>query len=515
MSLICRCGRETPSPRQSVRTLAVVRVFFTGGSGKAGRHAIRYLVEQGHRVVNGDMVPLGVPGVADLRIDLTIAGQVFNALSAYAGLTSWSLAACSPLRRRRAFRAIPAILVRPDNETFRINTLSTYNVIDAAVKLGIRKVIFASAETTYAICFAEGEVRPEYVPIDEEHPTVPHDSYAMSKVVNEVTARSFQARTGIDIYGLRINNVIEPHEYETKFPAFVDDPGLRRRNIFAYIDARDLEQMVDCCLRTDGLGYEIFDVSNDDTSVGIPSDEVYERFYAGSRVDATWVATRRLRQRQGQTPRRIRAAPFLAQRTQVRPAAHWRTRGGPRSPEVARTSPELRVHEPVTVCARPAELRRGHCDCTSRYGEGLSKQSFAPVTKVFEVDAGSRSPLVRCTECIQRRRSLCSPGAPAQSSKGPGRDGRTSTGVRGSWSGTQDAPGDAGRHASVDDMLDAALAAWSARRILFMAAPSRCLTHRRKDRMVARSPFGHNSDRVGRSPMHRLASENPTQIQRQ
>jgi nucleoside-diphosphate-sugar epimerase len=49
--------------------------------------------------------------------------------------------------------------------------------------------------------------------VDEEHPTVPHDSYAMSKVCNEATARSFQARTGFDIYALRINNVIEPHEY--------------------------------------------------------------------------------------------------------------------------------------------------------------------------------------------------------------------------------------------------------------------------------------------------------------
>lgn len=39
----------------------------------------------------------------------------------------------------------------------------------------------------------------------------------MSKVTNEVTARSFQARTGADIYGLRINNVIEPHEYAELF----------------------------------------------------------------------------------------------------------------------------------------------------------------------------------------------------------------------------------------------------------------------------------------------------------
>mgnify|MGYP001815548048 FL=1 len=259
-----------------------MRIFFTGGSGKAGRHAIEHLVGQGHEVTNGDLVPAGLADVPDLRVDLTDAGQVFNALSAYA--RHGELEPGTGVPRYDAvvhFAAVPAILIRPDNETYRVNTLSTYNVLDAAVKLGIPKVIFASSETTYGICFADGEVKPQYVPVDEEHPTVPEDSYAMSKVVNEVTARSFQARSGIDIYGLRINNVIEPHEYATEFPAFVDDPALRRRNIFAYIDARDLGHMVDCCLRTDGLGYEVFNVSNDDTSVGITSAEVRRRFYEG------------------------------------------------------------------------------------------------------------------------------------------------------------------------------------------------------------------------------------------
>ncbi len=259
-----------------------MRVFFTGGSGKAGRHAVAHLVEQGHNVVNGDLVPLGHPGVPDIRIDLTDAGQVFNALSEYAVMDELEAGKGVPTFDAVVhFAAIPALFVRPDNETFRINALSTYNVIDAAVKLGIPKVIFASSETTYGVCFADGEVKPEYVPVDEEHPTVPHDSYAMSKVVNEATARSFQARTGIDIYGLRINNVVEPHEYASDFPSYVADPALRRRNIFAYIDAVDLGHMVDCCLRTDGLGYEVFNVSNDDSSVGITSDEVYEQFYSG------------------------------------------------------------------------------------------------------------------------------------------------------------------------------------------------------------------------------------------
>lgn len=262
-----------------------MRVFFTGGAGKAGRHAIAHLVAQGHEVTNIDLAKLDVPGVKSLHVELTDAGQVFNAMQAYADYSD--LDRDEGMKTYDAvvhFAAIPAILFRPDNETFRINVMSTYNVIDAAVRLGIRKVIIASSETTYGVCFADGEVKPLYIPVDEEHPVVPPDSYAMSKVVNEITAKSFQRRSGIDIYALRINNVIEPHEYEQNFPAYMANPELRRRNIFAYIDARDLGHMVDCCLRSDGLGFEVFNVSNDDLSVGITSGEVIARFYQGVQV---------------------------------------------------------------------------------------------------------------------------------------------------------------------------------------------------------------------------------------
>lgn len=259
-----------------------MRILFTGGSGKAGRHAVPYLLDKGHQVTNLDLVPLDHPGVRNLRVELTDAGQVFNACAAYASFDELEPGTGVPRYDAIVhFAAIPCILVRPDNETFQINTMSTYNVLDAAVKLGIRKVIFASSETTYGICFADGEKKPDYVPIDEEHPTIPQDSYAMSKVVNEATARSFQARSGIDIYALRINNVIEPHEYAQNFPAYMANPDLRRRNIFAYIDARDLGQMVECCLQTDGLGYQVFNVSNDDMSINLTSDEVIARYYEG------------------------------------------------------------------------------------------------------------------------------------------------------------------------------------------------------------------------------------------
>ncbi len=67
--------------------------------------------------------------------------------------------------------------------------------------------------------------------------------------------------------------------------------------------------MVDCCLQADGLGYEVFNVSNDHLSVGITSDEVYERFYAGvprrreMARDATFYANDKAKQLVGFAPR--------------------------------------------------------------------------------------------------------------------------------------------------------------------------------------------------------------------
>ncbi|SDX62059.1 NAD-dependent epimerase/dehydratase family protein [Roseicitreum antarcticum] len=264
-----------------------MRILFTGGSGKAGRHAVAYLLERGHRVLNLDLTPLALDGPGAERLDnrladITDAGQVFDVMASYAGFDEMIPGTGVPRFDAVVhFAAVPRLLLKSDNECYRVNTLGTYNVIDAAVKFGVRKIIFASSETTYGICFADGERKPEYLPVDEEHPTVPEDSYAMSKVVNEATARSFQRRSGADIYGLRINNVMEPHDYAAQFPAFLKDPSMRRRNIFAYIDARDLGHMVDRCLHVDGLGFEVFNVANDTHSVDLSTSDLITRFYAG------------------------------------------------------------------------------------------------------------------------------------------------------------------------------------------------------------------------------------------
>ena len=267
-----------------------MRLLFTGGSGKAGKYCIDYLRDQGHTILNVDLIDLGHNSVQTRLADITDSGQIFDVMSSYANYHELDLEQGVPkFDAVIHFAAIPRLMMTSDNECYRVNTLGTYNVLDAAIKFGIKKIIFASSETTYGVCFADGEVKPDYLPIDENHPTIPQDSYAMSKVVNEATAKSFQRRSGIDIYGLRINNVIEPHEYKEKFPAYMENPDLRRRNIFSYIDARDLGQMVQKCLDTDGLGYEVFNVSNDDHSVGLSSEELIETYYQGVEIKTSKV----------------------------------------------------------------------------------------------------------------------------------------------------------------------------------------------------------------------------------
>lgn len=256
-----------------------MRVLFTGGSGKAGKHVVAYLAAQGHRVLNVDKVPLRHPGVADLVADITDSGQMFNAMTAYAsGDELEDGHGHRPFDAVVHFAAIPALMLAPDNETYRVNVMGTYNVLEAALKSGIRKVIIASSETTYGVCFSDGQTDPAYLPLDESYPINPMDSYGMSKKVNEVTAEAFQRRTGADVYSLRIGNVMEPQDY-ARFPDFAKDPGSRRRITFSYIDARDLGQIVDLALTKDGLGYQVFNAVNDTNSVPQANADLLAQFF--------------------------------------------------------------------------------------------------------------------------------------------------------------------------------------------------------------------------------------------
>ena len=249
------------------------RIVFTGGSGKAGKHVVPWLKAKGYDILNVDLKPLDCPGVNTLVADLTDSGQVFNALTMHHDFDGFEKGRVPEAPDAVVhFAAVPRVLINPDNVTFAANTVSTYNVIEAAMKLGVRKVIIASSETTYGVCFAEGDKDYRSFPLEEDYDVDPMDSYGLSKVVNEKTARAFAMRFGTDIYALRIGNVIEPHEYP-KFKAFLDDPMCRKRNAWSYIDARDLGQIVHLCIAKDGLGFQVFNAVNDTITARVPTAE--------------------------------------------------------------------------------------------------------------------------------------------------------------------------------------------------------------------------------------------------
>ena len=255
------------------------RVVFTGGTGKAGRHAVPHLLAKGYKILNVDLKPLDCPGVNTLIADLTDTGQAFNALSQHFGFEGYTKG--KPPSAPDAvvhFAAIPRVLIEPDNVTFAKNTLGAYNVIEAAMKLGVRKVIIASSETTYGVCFAEGDKDFKQFPLEEDYDVDPQDSYGLSKVCNEKTARAFAMRYGADIYALRIGNVIEPHEYGP-FAKYAENPASRKRNAWSYIDARDLGEIVHLCLEKDGLGFQVFNATNDTATLNESTPEFLARNY--------------------------------------------------------------------------------------------------------------------------------------------------------------------------------------------------------------------------------------------
>ena len=225
-----------------------------------------------------DHIPAG-KNVYTMKTDLTDGAQVFNALSSLFSMDEYALAKHpGPPDAVIHFAAYARNMIVPDSETFRGNVMSTYNVIEAACKLGVKKIVIASSETTYGVCFTQGDDEYHQFPLEEDnYDRNPEDSYACSKLAGERIGRTFARRFNADIYALVIGNVIEPEEYEKDFPRHVGKPETRKRNAWSYIDARDLGQICDLCITKSGLGFQVFNATNDTITTTTPTEEFLKK----------------------------------------------------------------------------------------------------------------------------------------------------------------------------------------------------------------------------------------------
>ncbi len=276
--------------------MAHQRIIVTGGTGKAGHWIVKHLIERGYEVVNVDVRLPERPACKCLTADLTDLGQTIDAFSPHATGDR------TPYAGVIHMAAIPRPHMHPNSEVWRVNTLSTYNVLEACGLLGIRKVVLGSSESSYGICFANQFFEPRYLPVDEAHPQLPEDTYGLTKVVGEATAAMFHRRDGTQILSYRIGNVLCPEDHE-RVKARFEHPEDRLRILWSYIDSRDLAAACRLGIERDGLGCEPLIIAADDTSSNIPSRELARRFlpnvkdFRSELVDrAALISNRRARQ---------------------------------------------------------------------------------------------------------------------------------------------------------------------------------------------------------------------------
>jgi nucleoside-diphosphate-sugar epimerase len=240
-----------------------MRIVVTGSTGKLGSVVVRVLSAAGHEVIGFDISGRPQPGF--LQVDLTDYGQVIDALAGLGDRDERGLDAVVHLA------AIPAPGIRSEVAVFHNNMAATFNVFWASVRLGIRRLVYASSETVLGLPF---DVPPPYVPVDEEYEPRPESVYSLVKTLEERMARELvRWHPDLSITALRFSNVMVPEDYAA-FPGFDEDARARKWNLWGYIDARDGSQAIARALTVAPVGFEQYIIAAADTVMSRPNAEL-------------------------------------------------------------------------------------------------------------------------------------------------------------------------------------------------------------------------------------------------
>ena len=248
-----------------------MRVVVTGGSGRIGRWLVRELVGRDHEVLVFDKTvpPEPTPSVAYKLGECEDLGEVYDVLRGADAVVHLA--------------AIPSNQRHPYPTVFRTNVVSTYNVGEAAGRLGLRKIVAASSINALGMSMAEREMTPLALPIDEEHPRRPQDAYSLSKLIDEETLKALHRRTGIKAIAIRPPLMLWPDQLEaTNIPARLDDPALSYRVFWTYCDVRDLVQGFRLALEDETLERETFFITAADALAREPLAELFPRYWPGT-----------------------------------------------------------------------------------------------------------------------------------------------------------------------------------------------------------------------------------------
>jgi UDP-N-acetylglucosamine/UDP-N-acetyl-alpha-D-glucosaminouronate 4-epimerase len=191
-----------------------MRVLVTGGAGFVGSNLVEALVASGLDVSVLDDASTGsLDNLTDIRpAPQVVLGDVRDREAV--------LEAMSEVEVVYHLAALPSVArsVGDPMTTHRVNVDGTLNVLQAALRTGVRRVVYASSSSVY------GDT--PRLPKDEGMPLSPQSPYAASKAAAEAYCRSFAHVYGLETVSLRFFNVFGPRqdpnsEYAAVIPRFI------------------------------------------------------------------------------------------------------------------------------------------------------------------------------------------------------------------------------------------------------------------------------------------------------
>ena len=176
------------------------KILVTGGAGFIGSHLTKELVKKGYKVRVLDDLSRKINHVEDLwkskEIEF-IKGDIrdsMHVMEAMKGIDYVFHEAAVCINRCKAF----------PKEAIEVNLEGSYNIFGAAIHEGVKKVIYASSSSVY------GE--PEYLPMDEKHPTNAKEPYGATKLCADKFMEFLSEKHGLKYIALRYFNVYGPYQ---------------------------------------------------------------------------------------------------------------------------------------------------------------------------------------------------------------------------------------------------------------------------------------------------------------
>ena len=240
-----------------------MQILVSGASGRIGRYVVKELVSAGHNVTGVDILASESGNSRFLRVDLTDAGEVYQALAAAEAevvvhLGAWANAG-----------------IVPDTRTYADNVQGTFNLFQACADLGIQRVVSASSAQVYG--FAKEP--PVYVPVDEAHPLRPANCYALSKVVGEEAADYFVKRFGLTILSFRLMGIRTPAQLDAEIDELAQDPSKGTSLLWTRTDARDAAIACRLAVEAESVPSGVYNITGAQVVSSEPTRALVERHF--------------------------------------------------------------------------------------------------------------------------------------------------------------------------------------------------------------------------------------------